>query len=267
MSLSKIKKDLKKLENAKKRGWGKQDKNMQIDIDEAITYLNELKYLVSNRQGKFKMYWEVADSRIISRPFKTKDFKFAGVNHIDYISFNKDTKVLRIDVTNLLNLQYLSLAYKDLGYEKEDIECIFEELGTFSGYNADVLNKELDIFNLYYIAKDLIVDRGSCLDRDSGCVYDYYQHKVSKGGRYRQVFDSTMSNTQGILISYLFSRFRKMAEIKHYRLVSVSENFVCFIVQGDFSTSDIFNSGLYVRFLGRLIDVTPHMDILSIEDI
>ena len=213
LDINSINNDINKLEQIKQTVMSdKKNLGQLLDkIRDTKRYLESIKSLAETNDN-VTLNWVISDNMIKSTPinFNVINLGKAEINTTDYIVLN-DTRLICVDLSNLLSLIAFEIVHRDLGLTDRDIEENISNKSNIIGINDSAVFNEYIDNRFYEKALLLRVDDTAYKNILDNKLYSYYGDAVGKSDYYKDVLIQTYKKTMSIVLEYLLNILNDMS--------------------------------------------------------
>lgn len=233
------------------------------NIKSLIKYLEKLVRLTDD-DGKIELCWDVKKDDIPSTyPIRLINEELYKIDICNYITVSSDEYILNVDLTDLANIIAFEFMYKELDETHESIEELLKDCGIISAEDPLViLNKfKENNDNVFELSKSMKVSDTPYMSVDDLELHDYFNTKVFKTDRYKEVVEYSCKYAATLIANRLLQNLN-LNRIK-YKLLAINPTNIVLIIDKIENKEDYTNflESIIIRVFGRKFEVKAKLEL------
>ena len=229
-------------------------------VDNGVSVINYLRNLSNyvKKRSSVDIKWVYKDGIVKSTPIELINIEEYGVYLTDYVEVDNE-KMVYLSYKDVSEILAFEIMHRDLGYTDKEMEELLKDVGIVVVYKAEELTKHFRE-KPHMLSKVLKIEKSAYIDRETGCINDYFGTKQFNMGWYKDVVEYTCKHAMAIILENLLHSMY-VSKVK-YKLVSVSDVGIHIkINKKDIDKIVEQDKGVVVRSLGRKFLVEPDISI------
>lgn len=270
LDIDSIKYDINRLKNKSVKGISREN---FFNLKNTLDYLNKLLGIAQVSMVKpVDLVFSYRDLNIHSRPFLTKSIPSLDIDTFDYFKIN-DKNVIKVSYESLMNALAFEVAHYDIGFEIEDIENSFKELGLLGIHKQDQFYKVMEEDITYKVLSGFKVSKSPHLTPDKRYFYSYFNDKLkNETSYYREVIDCSLNKAMAIILNYVLGQLVNVCnneeQDKSVAIAGIYEDSFVILVDKCVNIDnilEILTESLVIRLFTRNFEFHPQVEKLELE--
>lgn len=233
------------------------DKEIKKEIENGIVYLLDLLDALSP-SGYLQSIWKVKDKRLMSTPFKFKDYPKIGIYTYMYLE-KYDDFTLQVDLSHIKNAIAIQMCHRDMFFNTMELDKALTLMGIgLKGIDSIECLYDITLDNAYNEGIKMKVNDNpyTSLDNKRIVCRDYFC-EVIDSQYYKDLLDSSLNKATVMVLDSILNKLRSITGYATYFIGGMGDKLYFSSNMDNYTMQDIFLEPVSIRVLGRSFEVTP----------